>query len=1135
LVPFSILALMTASLLAAVSPASAATLNNAFVQMYFNHTTAGVNYVNLDAGNGATDGSKVLWRNVATAKNAATGQDVGVDALVTTNLSAGTTILSYGSGTTGVAGDFQTNVVPTIAGGYAAFTFAFYKAGTYGTSGQEQENLRNVQVTGKDIDNTQFNAFDGVSGYSLSSPTRMTVSKTPTNGWPANISVNSPNINGADDPRDQGYVSYASVTSTQIRMGKNTSPSESAFALTWKAESFYPLGSADQGETSTVNYDLNSGVGILPSPVTGPFGTAAGTVPYASGFSRAGFIFTGWNTGAAGSGVSYSAGSALVLPSGTTTLFAQWVADTNPYPITYFSNGATTGAVPAAGSYAGGSPYTVSGNSGSLGRPGFTFGGWNSRADGTGTSYPAASSYSTPATLNLFAVWTPASYSIYYDGNGSTSTLPATGTLTPPTPYTIATNNLTRTGFTRGGWNTAADGTGTNYASGASYSTSANLYLYAKWTGNSYTVTYNGNANTGGSVPASGTYTSGTPYTVSANTGGLVRSGVGFTGWNTAANGTGTSYPAGSSYTAVTGANLTLYAQYARWTIRYSGNGSQSGSVPAAGTYTTGGAAYSVANNTGSLALPGYTFAGWNTSPDGGGTAYAAGASYNTDANSTLYAQWTPNTYSLTYDGNGSTGGSVPAAGSYTSGNAPYVVVDNTGTLTRPGYVFTGWNTLANGLGIPLVPGATYVPTASQTLFAQWVATTYVISYDGNGATAGVAPPNGGYTSGGTVYTVLGNTGTPALTRPGYTFAGWNSAANGSGTAYGPGTANLTYSSPADLALYAQWTQNPSYSITYDQGSAPGVTGNVPAAGSYTDGGAAYTVVGNTGSPAVLSRPGYTFANWTTDPSGVGGTAYGPGTANTTYSTAAALTLYPAWSPWATMSVHVNSTGYNESYDGVTVAVSKDGGPFTYKSGTTDANGDWNAGSIDPNATYQVRLTQPCDSHASETKNAVAWGTGAYSPVLTLAATVPCAPVLSYNSGTDTMSWSEPNDGGLHVSYYTYHYNTPARLSAIPAKPWAMFARYWPSGVRSVPFGTYASSGCPAKGTGVWPAANAGPAPYTEAPQCLRGLGAPARSTTYLWKVAARNGLPTPGVNTPAGGNGWGRMSDSLPITRPAA
>ncbi|MFM8531566.1 MAG: LamG-like jellyroll fold domain-containing protein [Ilumatobacteraceae bacterium] len=79
------------------------------------------------------------------------------------------------------------------------------------------------------------------------------------------------------------------------------------------------------------------------------------------------------------------------------------------------------------------------------------------------------------------------------------------------------------------------------------------------------------------------------------------------------------------------------------YTITYNANGATSGSVPAGGTFTSGGAATAVAANSGALARTEYTFAGWNTAADGTGTAYAAGSStYSTNANVTLYAAWTP-------------------------------------------------------------------------------------------------------------------------------------------------------------------------------------------------------------------------------------------------------------------------------------------------------------------------------------------------------------------------------------------------------------------------------------------------------------------------------------------------------------
>ncbi len=100
-----------------------------------------------------------------------------------------------------------------------------------------------------------------------------------------------------------------------------------------------------------------------------------------------------------------------------------------------------------------------------------------------------------------------------------------------------------------------------------------------------YTVTYNGNGNTGGSVPTdSASYASGSIVTVLGNTGSLAKTGYTFVGWNTAADGTGTTYAVGNTFT-ITG-NTTLYAQ---WTKNSSGSSTGGGSTggDAAATYYT--------------------------------------------------------------------------------------------------------------------------------------------------------------------------------------------------------------------------------------------------------------------------------------------------------------------------------------------------------------------------------------------------------------------------------------------------------------------------------------------------------------------------------------------------------------------
>jgi uncharacterized repeat protein (TIGR02543 family) len=79
-----------------------------------------------------------------------------------------------------------------------------------------------------------------------------------------------------------------------------------------------------------------------------------------------------------------------------------------------------------------------------------------------------------------------------------------------------------------------------------------------------YTITYNGNANTGGTVPTDDNkYAQGATVTVKANTGTLVRTGYTFGGWNTLANGSGNSYAASGSATFIMGsANVTLYGTW---------------------------------------------------------------------------------------------------------------------------------------------------------------------------------------------------------------------------------------------------------------------------------------------------------------------------------------------------------------------------------------------------------------------------------------------------------------------------------------------------------------------------------------------------------------------------------------------
>jgi uncharacterized repeat protein (TIGR02543 family) len=157
------------------------------------------------------------------------------------------------------------------------------------------------------------------------------------------------------------------------------------------------------------------------------------------------------------------------------------------------------------------------------------------------------------------------------------------------------------------------------------------------------------------------------------------------------------------------------------------------------------------------------------------------GGSYTVPlGNSTLYAQWAT---TVTFNANGGTG-------TMSNQTASTATVLTTNGFARTGYPFAGWNTAANGSGTAYANLASYPFAVGATLYAQWTAT---VAFDFNGGTGSMTSQTA---SAATPLTTNG------FTRTGYTFAGWNTAAAGSGTAY----ANLaSYPFITNATMYAQW------------------------------------------------------------------------------------------------------------------------------------------------------------------------------------------------------------------------------------------------------------------------------------------------------------------------------------------
>ena len=294
-------------------------------------------------------------------------------------------------------------------------------------------------------------------------------------------------------------------------------------------------------------------------------------------------------------------------------------------------------------------------------------------------------------------------YKVSYNANGGTNP-PAANYKRYTTNLALSSTAPTRNGYTLKGWNTAANGTGTNY--GFTYNTNAATTLYAQWSQNQ-NLTYNANGH--GTAPSTVTMT----YNAATNAAAAISAtGYTFNGWNTKSDGKGTAYNAGAQVKAANAdpAATTLYAQWTAntYTIAYNANGGENAPGNTSATYDANATLAAAPTRTG------YTFAGWNTVQGGTGTSYAAGAAVMNLAASgtvTLYAQWTVNSYSVTLN---SDGGAWEALTDYTFGVGATLPIP-----TKSGHLFGGWYADNNFSGSAVTAIST-TDTGDKTFYAKW-------------------------------------------------------------------------------------------------------------------------------------------------------------------------------------------------------------------------------------------------------------------------------------------------------------------------------------------------------------------------------------------------------------------------------
>ncbi len=186
--------------------------------------------------------------------------------------------------------------------------------------------------------------------------------------------------------------------------------------------------------------------------------------------------------------------------AGDTYVYAngKWVVKGSEIAITFDPNGGT-GSMNAMRVNAG-FDNTLPANA--FTRADYTFTGWNTEANGSGTAYADGATVNFNADTTLYAQWTQNPV-ITFDANGGDGLMP-TQTVQPGAAAALTANAFTRADYDFAGWNTAADGTGTPYADGADITASENVTLYAQWTLHKYHVRW---LNWDGSVLQKGDYT----------------------------------------------------------------------------------------------------------------------------------------------------------------------------------------------------------------------------------------------------------------------------------------------------------------------------------------------------------------------------------------------------------------------------------------------------------------------------------------------------------------------------------------------------------------------------------------------------------------------------------------------------
>ena len=566
------------------------------------------------------------------------------------------------------------------------------------------------------------------------------------------------------------------------------------YTANWKATEYAITYELDNGEletdkTNPDKYTIESENITLNNPV------------------RTGYTFKGWSTGDDNNPIE----TVTIAKGSTGAKSYKAIWEENVYTINYDLGGGTNHADNPSGYKITDADITLKAPT----RTGYVFKGWKVNGVGEAQETVTITSGST-GNLSYTATWEKVEYTVIFDSNEGSAVSQAgvkfEEKITKPA-------DPTKEGYTFAGW--FKEKTLDNEWKFDSDVVTANITLYAKWTVNQYTATFD--VNGGDSVD---------PATITKNYQEeletlpvATRTGYSFAGWFTAA----TDGDEISTMTKMPVDGATYYAHWTinQYTVKFDGNkGSDGAEIKK--DYDAAIGELPTSTRTG------YTFDGWYTEKSGGTKITAA--SKIPSKNTTYYAHWTINQYTVTFDGNGGSHGDAITA-DYDS------ELQTLPTSTRAGYTFDGWYTAKTG-GTKILT-TTKMPLDGATYYAHWNTVDYTITYDLNDGNSGEAKNHENNPSKYTIESDAITLQNPTWT--GRVFTGWTWDGHDTkelvvtidkGT-----TGNKTYKANWELA---------AYTVTFDSQGGSDVA-DVPAQHGKP-----------IAQPSDPLKEGYTFKGWYT-------------------------------------------------------------------------------------------------------------------------------------------------------------------------------------------------------------------------------------------------------------------------------